>query len=209
MANFVSIIRIFIALISVFLLFIHSDIAYIAAIILAIIAFAFDGLDGYLARLLDEESKLGAVLDIMGDRIVETSFWIVLALLGYLSSVISVNALFPIICITRAFSVDSIRSVALSKGYTAFGSTTMQSSPIGRFICASRFMRILYAVVKIAAFGILMIAHIPSVEKMTISGDVEAFGIALAWFAIILCVVRGLPVLMEAKNIINDDDEDE
>ena len=89
----------------------------------------------------------------MGDRIVETAFWIVLAILGYLSPVIWVNALFPVICITRAFVVDSIRSVALSKGFTAFGSSSMQSTEIGKFICASRFMRILYAVAKIAAFA--------------------------------------------------------
>ena len=204
MANFVSIIRIFIALISAFLLFTYTDAAYITAIILAIIAFSFDGLDGYLARKLHEESKLGAVLDIMGDRIVEAVYWIVFAVLGYLSHIIWVNALFPVICITRAFTVDSIRSVALSKGFTAFGSSTMQSTKLGKFICASRFMRITYAVAKIAAFGIIMIAHIPSVELMDIAPAISDVGIILAWFAIILCVLRGLPVILEAKNIIKD-----
>lgn len=204
MANFVSILRIFIALFAVFLLFSHTDKAYIGAIVLAIIAFAFDGLDGYLARKFNEESKLGAVLDIMGDRIVETAFWIVLAILGYLSPVIWVNALFPVICITRAFVVDSIRSVALSKGFTAFGSSSMQSTELGKFICASRFMRILYAVAKIAAFAIIIIAHIPSVENLPICGDLSTLGIALAWFAIILCVVRGLPVVLEAHTVLDD-----
>ena len=204
MANFVSIIRIFIALFSVFLLFEHTDKAYIGAVILAVIAFSFDGLDGYLARKFHEESKLGAVLDIMGDRIVEAAFWIVLAILGYLSPKIWVNAIFPIVCITRAFVVDSIRSVALSKGFTAFGSSTMQSTEIGKFICASRFMRIIYAVAKIAAFGILIIAHIPMVELLPISGDLSNLGIALAWFAIILCVVRGLPVILEAGKVLED-----
>lgn len=204
MANFVSIIRIFIALISVFLLFTHTDKAYIAAIILAIIAFAFDGLDGFLARLFNEESKLGAVLDILGDRIVEASFWIVLAMLGYLSPVIWVNALFPIICITRAFTVDGIRSVAFAKGFTAFGESTMQSTEIGRFICGSRFMRITYAVAKIGAFAVLIIAHIPSLETSPMCGDIESLGMALAWFAIILCVLRGLPVILEAKNVIDN-----
>ena len=204
MANFVSIIRIFIALISAFLLFRYTDAAYITAIILAIIAFSFDGLDGYLARKLHEESKLGAVLDIMGDRIVEVAYWIVFAVLGYLSHINWVNALFPVICITRAFTVDSIRSVALSKGFTAFGSSTMQSTKLGKFICASRFMRITYAVAKIAAFAVIMIAHIPSVELMDIGPVISEIGIILAWFAIILCVIRGLPVVLEAKNIIKD-----
>lgn len=204
MANIISIIRIFIAIFSVFLLFEHTDKAYIAAIILAIIAFSFDGLDGYVARKFNEESKLGAVIDIMGDRIVEVSFWVVLAILGYLSPKIWVNAVFPIVCITRAFVVDSIRSVALSKGFTAFGTSSMQSTEIGKFICASRFMRILYAVAKIAAFGILIIAHIPSVELLPVSGELGNIGVALAWFAIILCVVRGLPVILEAGKVLED-----
>lgn len=202
MANFVSIIRIFIALIAVFLLFIHTTVAYLTAFVLAVIAFAFDGLDGYLARKLHEESALGAVLDIMGDRIVENAFWVVLAMLGYLSGNVIVNAIFPIVCITRAFTVDSIRSVALSKGFTAFGASTMQKSTIGKFICASRFMRIIYAVAKIAAFGLLIIAHTPALESWRYIGIVDLTGIILAWIAIILCVVRGLPVVLEAKAVL-------
>lgn len=202
MANFVSIIRIFIALASVLLLFWHTTASYITAFVLAVIAFSFDGLDGYLARKFNEESPLGAVLDIMGDRIVENAFWIVLAMLGYLSSSQVINAIFPIICISRAFTVDSIRSVAFSKGYTAFGKTTMQSSPIGKFICASRFMRILYAVAKIAAFGFLILAHTPAIETCGHVQVLNMTGIILAWIAIVLCVVRGLPVVFEAKNVI-------
>lgn len=204
MANFVSIIRIFIAFISAFLLFIHTKNAYISALILGIIAFAFDGLDGYLARKFNEESKLGAMLDIMGDRIVENTYWIVLAILGYLSSSFIICALFPIISITRAFVVDNIRAVALTKGLTAFGSSSMQQSDIGKFICSSKFMRITYAVAKIAAFGVIIIAHIPTIEESPLGGDIGALGIALAWFAIILCVIRALPVVIEAKSVIND-----
>ncbi len=204
MANFVSIIRIFIAFLSAFLLFLHTKNAYITALVLAIIAFAFDGLDGYLARKLHEESKLGAMLDIMGDRIVENTYWIIFAILGYLSSSYIICAIFPIISITRAFVVDNIRAVALTKGYTAFGSSSMQKSVIGKFICSSKFMRITYAVAKIAAFGIIIIAHIPTIEELPIGGDLGALGIALAWFAIILCVIRALPVIFEAKGVITD-----
>ena len=38
-----------------------------------------DGLDGYVARKFNETSKLGAVLDIMGDRIAEYSSGIVVS----------------------------------------------------------------------------------------------------------------------------------
>ena len=203
MANFVSILRIFIALFAVYLLFLHSAFAYVLSLVLTIIAFAMDGLDGYLARKLHEESELGAVLDIMGDRIVENAYWIAFAVLGYLAGDnLALNALFPIICITRAFAVDSIRSVALSKGFTAFGEKTMQNSKIGRFICASRFMRIAYAVAKVLAFIVIIFANIPGNHVYSWYSTVSSWGVALAWVAIAFCVVRGLPVLFEAKSVL-------
>mgnify|MGYP002625870147 CR=1 FL=1 len=203
MANFVSIFRIFIALLAVYLLFVNATWAYLTAFVLTIVAFAFDGLDGYLARKLHEESELGAVLDIMGDRIVENAYWIAFAVLGYLADGnLALNALFPIICITRAFTVDSIRSVALSKGFTAFGEKTMQSSKIGKFICASRFMRISYAVAKVMAFIVLIIANTPAFEGSEWAYLLNLTGIILAWIAIIFCVVRGLPVVFEAKSVL-------
>lgn len=204
MANFISIFRIFVALLAVYLLFVPSTIAYATAFVLTIIAFALDGVDGYVARKLHEESELGSVLDIMGDRIVEASFWIAFAILGYLAGDnLALNAMFPIVCIARAFTTDSIRSVALSKGYTAFGEKTMQSSAIGRFICASRFMRISYAVAKVMAFIILILANTPGMEVYSFTPALNTTGIVLAWLAIIFCVVRGLPVVMECKTIFD------
>ena len=85
MANFISIFRIFVALLAVFLLFVHTTWAYLTSFVLTIIAFALDGVDGYVARKFHEESELGSVLDIMGDRIVEVSFWVAFAILGYLA----------------------------------------------------------------------------------------------------------------------------
>lgn len=95
MANFISIFRIFIAMLAVLLLFIPSTWAYVAAIVLSIIAFAMDGLDGYIARKFNESSDLGAMLDIMGDRIVEMSYWIAFSTLGWLW------VIFPLICVTQ------------------------------------------------------------------------------------------------------------
>ena len=90
-ANIVSISRIFVAFISLGLLFVNTTNAYIWAVILAGIAFSMDAVDGYLARKFGQSSQLGAVLDIMGDRIVEAIYWIVFAALGWLP------VIFPII----------------------------------------------------------------------------------------------------------------
>ena len=92
MANVISISRIFLIFMAAGLLFFEkSTVAYVSALILTILAFSFDGLDGYIARKFNETSKLGAVLDIMGDRITEYVFWIMLAHMGW------IPVLFPII----------------------------------------------------------------------------------------------------------------
>jgi len=194
-ANIVSVSRVFVAFAAIALLFVNTTSAYIWAVVLTIIAFAMDGVDGYIARKYNQASEWGSVLDILGDRIVEMSYWIAFAVLGWL------NIAFPLICLTRAFTTDGIRSVALSKGMTAFGDKSMQKSKIGKFICASKFMRISYAVAKVAAFVILIFAYIPGLNE-NISAVSELIGLILAWVAIIFCVVRGLPVLFEAGSVL-------
>lgn len=194
MANFITIFRIFLIFISAFLLFKHSSPAYIWALILTISAFSFDGLDGYVARKFNESSKLGAMLDIMSDRIAENVLWVTFAVLGWIPIV------FPLISLTRGFIVDGIRSVAMEQGLTAFGETSMQNDKIGYFICSSKFMRIFYAVAKVVAFVIMIFAKIPGMDK-----DISAFLFAIGYFfailSIMLCVVRGLPVIFESKKL--------
>lgn len=193
-ANIVSISRIFVAFIAVGLLFIPAQSAYLWAFVLTAIAFAMDGLDGYIARKYNQSSELGAVLDIMGDRIVESIYWIVFAVLGWL------NIIFPLICVTRAFVTDSIRSVALAKGYTAFGEKSMQKSKLGKFICSSKFMRISYAVAKVAAFLLLILAHTYNCRMCSLV-EVQKTALWLAWIAIVFCVIRAVPVVMESGEL--------
>lgn len=193
-ANIVSVSRIFVAFVSLGLLFVNTTSAYIWAIVLAGIAFSMDAVDGYLARKFGQSSQLGAVLDIMGDRIVESIFWITFAVLGWLS------VIFPIICVTRAFVTDGIRSVALTKGMTPFG---MQTTQWGKFICASKFMKTTYAVAKVAAYIILIFAHTPELAQ-NIAGPALTAGIILAWIAIIFCIVRAIPVVAECGKLFKD-----
>ena len=140
----------------------------------------------------------------MGDRIVELSYWIVFAILGYLADGnMALNAMFPIVCVARAFTTDGIRSVALSKGMTAFGDKSMQSTSWGKFICASRFMRISYAVAKVAAFVLLIVAAIPALPA-AVAQPIHLIAVILAWVAIIFCVVRAIPVVAESGKLFND-----
>ncbi len=195
MANFVTIFRVFLMFIGVYLLIacVDNSNAYIWALILTILAFALDGVDGYLARKFHEESKLGALLDIMSDRIVENTYWIVFAVMDWLP------VWFALIALTRGFVTDTIRSAAMEKGLTPFG---MQRNPLCKWITGSKFMRITYAVAKVLAFIVIIASQIPCMEAY--SGPTYRFGYWLAIVAIVLCVVRGLPVVIEAKAVLGD-----
>ncbi len=193
-ANIVSVSRIFIAFIAIGLLYVHTTTAYIWSVSLTIIAFAMDGVDGYIARKYNQSSEWGAVLDILGDRIVEMSYWIAFAVMGWL------NILFPLICVARAFTTDGIRSIALSKGMTPFGEKSMQSTSWGKFICASKFMRVSYAVAKVVAFVLLITAYIPGLNEQA-ADIIRLIAIISAWFAITFCVVRAIPVVAESGKL--------
>lgn len=195
LANIVSITRVFVAYVAIGLLFVHTTWAYVLAFVLTAIAFAMDGLDGYLARKFNQSSEWGSVLDILGDRIVEVSYWTVFAVLGW------INIIFPLICVARAFTTDGIRSVALSKGMTAFGEKSMQKTSWGKFICASKFMRISYAVAKVMAFMLLIVTFTPGMEIWNGTPILHTVTMVLAWIAIIFCVVRAIPVVAESGEL--------
>ena len=192
MANFISIFRIFVMFLAVYLIYtqVGNTNAYVWALILTILAFSLDGVDGWVARKFNEVSKFGALLDIMGDRIVENTYWVLFAVMGWL------NILFPLIALTRGFITDTIRSAAMEKGLTPFG---MQVNPICKWITGSKFMRISYAVAKVLAFVLIVTAKIPNIAHADILWTI-AYWTAVT--AIVFCVVRGLPVMIEAKRVI-------
>lgn len=221
MANLITIARMIIAFIAICLLFYQTPACYIAAFILTLIAIWFDGLDGFVARMLHESSKFGAVLDILGDRVVENIYWIVFAVLGWIPVWI------PLIVVTRGILTDGVRSIALEQGYTAFGKTTMMQTKLGHFLVASNFSRGSYAVTKALAFALLILCNFPfasmnfflegsdpNLSAQAISAWTHFHNICIAigpfahfcaYAAVIFCVLRGLPVLIESKRFFVED----
>jgi len=172
----------------------------VAALVLTVVAISMDGLDGYLARRLGVASELGGILDITGDRIVEHAFWIYFAVAGL------VPLWVPLLIVSRSFMVDAVRSVALIAGKTAFGSKTMQRSPLSRFLVASRTMRSVYGVAKVASFVLLgfvvVLDRAATGGVALVSADWTAGIVALTGWVVVMtvgiCVVRALPVLWDA-----------
>ena len=199
MANLITMSRIILAIITVCLLFIPTTPVYIAAFVLTAIVIWFDGLDGYVARKLNESSRFGAMLDILGDRIVENVYWIAFCALGF------VPVWIPIVVVTRGLLTDGVRSLAFEKGYTAFGATTMQQNKIAKFIVASNFVRFTYAVCKAFAFALLIAAKIPAEYQG--KEIVAAAAYICVYVSVFLCVLRGIPVLIESRRFFKEDEK--
>ena len=200
MANFITLSRIIITFIALGLLYFNNPVAYMAAFILTAIVIWFDGLDGFIARKFNEASKIGALLDILGDRIVECSYCVVFSALGLITVFI------PLIVISRGFITDGIRSLAFEKGYTAFGSTTMMESKIGKFIVASNFSRGSYAVAKAFAFVLMIVAYVPD-NIIPAQNIILKIALVCVYVSVVFCVLRGLPVVIEGMRFFLNKEE--
>ena len=201
MANLITISRMILAIITVCLLFKHTTPVYLAAFILTIIVIWMDGLDGYVARKFNESSKFGALLDILGDRVVENVYWITFAVV--LPQYVPVWI--PIVVVTRGLLTDGVRSVAFEKGFTAFGSTTMMQGKIAKFIVASNFVRFSYAVFKAMAFALIIAANIPS--NYMYKDIISVIAVVCTYITVFLCVIRGIPVLIESRRFFKNDEQ--
>ena len=196
LANIITLSRILFVFVVIALLYMTScPYAYALALFLTAILMWFDGLDGYIARKFNISTKLGALLDIMGDRIVENVFWITFCALGW------INVAIPVIVLTRGIVTDSLRTLAFEQGYTAFGATTMMQGKVAKFIVASNFSRFTYAVCKAVAFFFLIAGHIPTTYAN--QDLVLKIGEICAIISVVFCVLRGLPVVFESKRFFN------
>jgi CDP-diacylglycerol---glycerol-3-phosphate 3-phosphatidyltransferase len=162
-------------------------------VLLLIVVFITDGLDGYVARKRNEVTLFGAMFDIAGDRIVELTMWIVLADLKL------VPVWVPLVFVIRGTIVDAIRAGRSSaRRESPFA---MMETGVGRWLVAGKFMRIFYSVLKATAFcWLLLIAPIPTLWPQFWAQWAEVLhgvGSVLVYLAVAVCLARGLPVIVE------------
>jgi CDP-diacylglycerol--glycerol-3-phosphate 3-phosphatidyltransferase len=193
MANLITLSRLLLLLLVAWIAYQPPSAWQLLNVPLMILIFVTDGLDGYVARKRNETTLFGALFDIAGDRIVELTMWIVLADLDL------VPVWVPLVFIIRGTVVDTIRSSqSANEGETPFG---MMRSPLGRWLVAGRFMRAFYAVIKAVAFcWLLLILPLPAVVPALWSEWgwlLTAIGAGAVWLAVVLCIARGLPVVVE------------
>ena len=158
---------------------------------------ALDAVDGYIARKRNEASDFGALFDIVGDRIVENVYWVYFAVVGVIPFWL------PIIVLARGFVTDGLRSAAFAQGKTAFGSKTMMRSAWTRMLTSSRASRSIYGIFKTITFlylgGVIALRSVVvtySIPAEFITGC-EMTGIIIATIAVAMCIIRGIPVLVD------------
>jgi len=197
--NFITVSRVVLALATLGLLYAAQaqaqtqmrDNLFWTAFALTVLVIWADGLDGYFARKLNQTSKLGAILDIAGDRAVEMAYWIVFAALGW------IQVWVPLLYLVRGTFVDAMRSHASSQGFTAFGASTMMQSPLGKFLVASNFSRFTYAIVKALAFCLVIAAQTSALKNSWAQPAAET----MVYLSAAFCLIRGLPVLLESASL--------
>jgi CDP-diacylglycerol--glycerol-3-phosphate 3-phosphatidyltransferase len=210
LANLITAGRVGLVFVAVGLLYTRTVWGAVTAFVLVLSAIIMDWLDGFLARRTHSDTPFGAVMDILGDRIVENTLWIVFAHLRLIPVWV------PIVVVVRGFVTDAFRSVALTQGETPFGEKTMIKSRLGRLIVSSRSSRALYAAAKVVAFCYMilyfaLLQDMPTppagfiytqtfyVRTWLFEGPFPAYavGLAIVYFTVALCVIRALPVVQD------------
>ncbi len=191
MANLITLSRFPLLILILVLLFYGGPAGQLTCTPLILILILLDTVDGMVARRRKETSLLGSALDIAADRAVELVLWVSFASLGL------IPLLIPLVVIIRGTLTDSIRAVASSHGVRAFD---MSRSAWARFLVASPAMRTSYGVAKAVAFCTLALwLGLQNLGRETPAvAAVRFIALASSWIALVLCVARGVPVLVEA-----------
>jgi CDP-diacylglycerol--glycerol-3-phosphate 3-phosphatidyltransferase len=189
LANTITLARLPLLVVIVIIFFVGDAAWRLASVPLVLLLIVMDAIDGIVARQRDEVTLLGSVLDIAADRAVEIILWVMYANLGLISWII------PVTVIIRGALTDSIREAGYARGQSAFGSLR---TDWGRWIVAGRPMRAAYGLVKALSFVLLAATLALQSAQSPWVDPVWALGVASSWVALVFCIVRGVPVVVEA-----------
>jgi len=191
-ANLITVLRFPLLVVVVLLLYSGGTVGPLVGAPLIVALILMDSLDGIVARRRDEQTLIGGALDIAADRAVEIVLWMAYAHLRFISVAI------PLTVVIRGALTDSIRNVALQHGQSAH---SMMRSSWGRWLVRSGAMRTIYAVAKAVAFTLLALALGLQTGGYAVWYSVWVVASVVSWVAVALCIVRGLPVLIEVRGL--------
>ena len=188
--NILTIGRIIIVPIFVVTFFIPGLFGDLIPFFLFVIASFTDYLDGLLARLFKEESKLGELLDPIADKILVAAALILLVMNGTIKNYEVIAA---IIILTREILISGLRE------FLAKGQVTMQVTSLSK----------LKTVIQMVSIAILLTGE--SGNKIINFQDYNAqtVGIILLWLSAFLTLYTGYDYLRKGiDHAINEDSKD-
>jgi len=188
--NILTIGRIIIVPIFVLTFFIPGFFGDLIPLFLFVFASFTDYLDGLLARLFKEESKLGELLDPIADKILVAA---ALILLVMNSTIKNYEVIAAIIILTREILISGLRE------FLAKGSITMQVTSLSK----------LKTLIQMISIAILLTGE--SGNKVINFQDYNAqtVGIILLWFSAFLTLYTGYDYLRKGiDHAINEDSKD-
>ena len=188
--NILTIGRIIIVPIFVLTFFIPGFFGDLIPFFLFVIASFTDYLDGLLARLFKEESKLGELLDPIADKILVAAALILLVMNGVIKNYEVIAA---IIILTREILISGLRE------FLAKGSITMQVTSLSK----------LKTFIQMISIAILLTGE--SGNKVINFQDYNAqtIGIILLWLSAFLTLYTGYDYLRRGiDHAINEDNKD-
>ena len=194
LANWITLSRFPLLLVTVLILYFGSAGLRLAGVALLFLGLMLDTVDGVVARRRGETSLFGSVLDIAADRTYELVLWVCFSDLRMIPVAI------PLIIIARTTLTDAFRSIGVGQGTAPFA---QHRTALSRFLVGSSWMRTGYAVTKVATFcGLALtqaLAGLPSETPLAgmAPAMMEIFR-ATAWLAVAFCIFRGLPVIISS-----------
>lgn len=211
MANSITVGRLVLLFVVIWMIYVGNVSVITACMLLLILVFAADGLDGWVARKRRSTSTFGAVFDIAGDRIVENALWVIFADLRLIPVWV------PLLVLTRGFIVDGLRSLSYGDGMTAFGEKNMMRSAFTEWLTAGRFMRGFFGYAKAAGF--VFLTGLVAWETKNTDGSLLGLmysqdwlrwlGWGLVWSAVALTVIRGVPVIWDSLAYMREIDRNQ
>jgi cardiolipin synthase len=172
--NFLSLTRII--LVPVFVIFLIQD-EYYNALIVFVIAGLTDALDGAMARLLNAQTILGAYLDPIADKLLLSTSFVTLAILGIIPSWLTVIVISRDFIILLGIAILSLMSVPLE----------IKPAVIGKATTALQLGTIFFALL----------------HKAITHGLSNNWILALFWLTALFTVVSGLVYIIRGIKIIN------
>lgn len=202
MANLVVLIRVLLIFLVIYLFKLYSLKVRIWGLIFLVVVALLDWLDGYVARKYNIESKMGAVLDTLGDRITENLLCIFFAYMGI------VPLFMPLVFVARSFMADFIRNQSLSNG---IGTFSINKSKLGMMLVASKPSRAIYLISKISVFFLAGLVLVVESIITTYNLDLEVYLNSLrqfvyygAEFVVLFNIIRFILLIYDSRFILRN-----